>query len=83
MTECFSDRFGLVNASAANRARIDFDEADDVRILCLDEIGDTLQIAPIPEQITGARDRKVDRPTQTDPVSDVVEKQSHTSDFTF
>src|SRR5688572_10977616 len=37
------DVFGLVEHAAAHRADIDLDQADDVRVLCLDELGDFIE----------------------------------------
>ncbi len=80
VAERSSDRFGLVHAPRANRAGVDFDEPDDVGILCLDEVRDALQIAAIAEQVARAGKRPMNRGTEPEAVTNVVEKQAHLDD---
>jgi hypothetical protein len=47
MPERSSYDVGLVNATRADRARIDLDEPYDVRILRLDEVRDALKVVAI------------------------------------
>ncbi len=49
MPECLGNRLGLIDSTAPNRACIDLDETDDIRVLGLDEICNPLKIRPIAE----------------------------------
>src|SRR5689334_16267039 len=51
VTERARDGVGLIDAARSDRARVDLDEADDVRILPLDEVRDPLEVGLVPDQI--------------------------------
>ena len=77
MTERFGDDVRLVDAAAADRAGVDLDQADDVRVLRLDEAGDARQHPGVAAQVAGARDREVKRSAGAGGVADVVKQKAH------
>ncbi len=51
------NEIGLIDHSGADGAGVHFDEADDIRVLLLDEIGDARQHLPAGAKIAGAGHR--------------------------
>src|ERR1700724_3928636 len=70
---------GLIDHAGTNRACIDLDEADHVRMLCTDEVGDTRQHLAVTAQVPGARDGEVEGRTGTCGVANVIDEQTHVS----
>jgi len=76
MTEVLSDVLGLIDERAANRARVDFDQANELRVFSTNELRDVVENASTAAQITRARQRQVERRSRPSGVSDVVDEQS-------
>src|SRR6185437_11432223 len=74
--ELGGDRLGLVDHAGADRARVHLDEADDVRLLGTQELGDARQHLAIAAQIPGTRQRQVERRAGACGVADVVDDQT-------
>ena len=76
MAEMIRDVLGLVHHAGADRTRIDFDQADDVRIFLADEIRYPVQHFSVAAKITGTRKRQMERGTGARGVTDVVNEKS-------
>ena len=74
MAERARDRLGLIDVARPDRARVDLDEADDVGILGLDEVGDPLQVAAIAEEVAHAGQRPMQGGSEPEAVADVVQQ---------
>ncbi len=74
--EGIGDVLGLVDHAAADRADIDLDEPDDVRILRLDEAGDSVEHPAAGTQIAGARERQMEGWSNARGVANVVDEQA-------
>ena len=76
MAERLGDVLGLVQHAGAHRADIDLDEAHDVGILLLDEVGDAIEHPPAGAQVSRARKRQVKRRPGAGGITDVVDEQA-------
>ena len=76
MPERIGDVFGLVDHAAADRTDVDLDEADDVRVLLLDETGDSIEHPAAGTQIAGARERQMEGRSNARGVANVVDEQA-------
>src|SRR6185437_13471517 len=74
--EFSGDRFRLVHHAGADRAGVDLDEADDVRVLRAQEIRDACQDLAIAAQVPGPRHRQVKCRARTRGVADVIDDQT-------
>ena len=68
--------FRLVDHAAADRTDIDLDEADDVRVLGLDEAGDSVENLAAGTQIAGARERQMKGRPNARGIANVVDEQA-------
>lgn len=67
-----SNSLRLVDVARSNGAGVDFHECNEIRILCSDEFGDPLEVAPIAKYISGAGNRPMNGGSKTDAVSNVI-----------
>jgi hypothetical protein len=74
MPEGPSDDVGLIDAARSDRAGVDLDEADDVRVLRLDEVRDSREVGAVAEQVAHARQRPVQSRAQAEAVTNVVKQ---------
>ena len=77
MAELLGDVLGLVHHAGADRAGIDLDQSDDVRVLAADEVRDAGEHPAVAAQVTGARQRQMKRRAGSGGVADVVDEQTH------
>src|SRR6185312_6091017 len=77
MADGARDKVRLVEHSGTDGAGIDLDQAHDVRVLLLDEVGDPRQNQPAGAKVTRARYREVERGPGSGGISYIVNQQSH------
>ena len=75
--EMIRDDFGLVLPATANGPAIHFYQADNIRIHRIDELNNLVQVAPVTNKVTSARQGYMHGSTAADTVSNVVEQKSH------
>src|ERR1700688_1793436 len=71
------DEVRLIDHAGADGSGVDFDQTDDVRILLLDEVGDSRQNLSAGAKVAGARHGKVERGPGSGGISYIVNQQSH------
>ena len=77
MAERARNEIRLIDHSSADGAGIDFDETDDIRVLFLDEVGNTRQHLAAGAKIAGARHREVEGGPSPGGITYIVNQQSH------